>query len=75
METLSIGNKLFTRGWICKPHDCNRNQLAFLVALDGSRAVGFLRHRIESMRRGIESVWIGRPSEEEKELLVQTIRQ
>jgi hypothetical protein len=64
MSTLSIDNKSFARGWICKPRDCNRNQLSFLVAVDGSRAVGLLQ-------RGKESVWIGSPSEVEKRLLVQ----
>ncbi len=43
IERVVIGGRHFIAGAVCKPHDCGGNTVAFLIALDGSRAYGLLR--------------------------------
>ena len=39
LEVKSIAGRRHLLGFSCKPHDCSANSLAFLAALDGSRAI------------------------------------
>ena len=39
VKILRRDGKDYVLGFSCKPHDCGENALAFLAALDGSRAV------------------------------------
>jgi hypothetical protein len=39
LEAKTISGRRYLLGFSCKPHDCTANSLAFLAALDGSRAV------------------------------------
>ena len=39
VEIKTVGGRPYLLGFSCKPHDCSANSLAFLAALDGSRAV------------------------------------
>ena len=65
MKRVEIGGKPYRLGWVCKPHDCG-NQLAFLIALDRSRAVGV----VQSEQTGNLPLWLGSPTAEE----IQTLR-
>ncbi|MCC6920258.1 MAG: hypothetical protein IT548_13740 [Alphaproteobacteria bacterium] len=52
-------------GWACKPHDCGDNQLSFLLAEDGSRAVARV------ILKAAAPVFWGDPTPEEQQLLVK----
>ena len=39
IEITTLDGRPYALGFSCKPHDCTDNSLAFLAALDGSRAV------------------------------------
>ena len=39
LEVLNIDGSDYALGFSCRPHDCGAEALAFLAALDGSRAV------------------------------------
>jgi len=64
MRRVEIAGKPYLLGWVCKPHDCG-NQLAFLVAVDLSRAAGVVR----SEETGRVPLWLGAPTPGETEAL------
>jgi len=43
MERIRLDGRTFIVGSVCKPHDCGFNQVAFLIAADGSSASGLAR--------------------------------
>jgi len=43
MSATQCGGKKCLTGSVCQPHDCGGNQLAFVIAEDGSSATGLLR--------------------------------
>jgi hypothetical protein len=62
--------KEWVLGFSCKPHDCGANALAFLAALDGSRAVIVLKS--DERTDGRTEVY-GRSTAEERRLLKELL--
>jgi len=58
----------FVSGSVCRPHDCGDHALAYLIAIDGSRAVGamLLPKTADGARR---ELYFGAPSPQERALL------
>jgi hypothetical protein len=58
----------FVSGSVCPPHDCGDHVLAYLIAIDGSRAVGamLLPKTADGTRR---ELYFGTPSPQERSLL------
>ena len=52
-------------GTVCKPHDCGGHVVAYLIALDGSRAVGAMMLPRGAGGRRHER-WFGAPTAEER---------
>ena len=42
VSVVTIGNRRYLTGNVCKPHDCGPHMAAWLIALDNSRAAGAL---------------------------------
>jgi hypothetical protein len=59
----------FVSGSVCRPHDCGDHALAYLIAIDGSRAVGamLLPKTADGVRH---ELYFGAPSPQERSLLV-----
>jgi hypothetical protein len=58
----------FVSGSVCRPHDCGDHALAYLIAIDGSRAVGaMLLPKTEDRVR--HELYFGAPSPQERSLL------
>jgi Inhibitor of vertebrate lysozyme (Ivy) len=70
MATVQIQGKPYRIGWVCKPHDCGENQLAFLIALDASRAMALMVSREAT---GGKQLWLGSPTSEEMAVLTKRI--
>ena len=63
---LQSGGRSSVLGTVCKPHDCYANVGAYLIALDGRRAVGGLLFN----RAGrSQELYFGNPSPNERVLL------
>src|SRR3982751_5963225 len=60
--------RLFVSGSVCKPHDCGDHALAYLIAIDGSRAVGamLLPKTADGARH---ELYFGAPTAQERALL------
>lgn len=43
LQIVASGGRDYALGFSCQPHDCGANALAFLAALDGSRAIVMLK--------------------------------
>jgi hypothetical protein len=58
----------FVSGSVCRPHDCGDHALAYLIAIDGSRAVGamLLPKTADGVRH---ELYFGAPSPQERALL------
>jgi hypothetical protein len=58
----------FVSGSVCRPHDCGDHAIAFLIAVDGSRAVGalLLPGTADGARH---ELYFGAPSPQERALL------
>ena len=58
----------FVSGSVCEPHDCGDHALAYLIAIDGSRAVGamLLAKTASGERR---ELYFGAPTPQERSLL------
>jgi hypothetical protein len=65
VEPVELAGKQYLYSTICKPHDCADNFIAFLVEVDGSRAVILAKAR-ETQGEIIE---LGHPSPAEREYL------
>lgn len=70
MRTVQLRGQPYLLGWVCKPHDCGNNQLAFLIALDLSHAAAEL-----IMQDGTSGkpLWLGAPPADEKVILQKRI--
>jgi len=66
MATVQCGGKKCLTGSVCQPHDCGGNEFAYLVAVDGSNAVGLLRSA--NLTNG-KDVLFGKPDTAQLELL------
>ena len=60
----------YALGFSCKPHDCGENALAFLAALDGSRAVVLMKS--DERTEGRVEVY-GRSTPAERSLLKELL--
>ena len=58
----------FVSGTVCKPHDCGGNTLAYLIAIDGSRAVGAMMLP-QTGSGGRRELYFGAPTPQERALL------
>jgi hypothetical protein len=65
IETISLDGKRYLSGFICKPHACDLNHIAFLIEVDGSRAIALLKST-ETKGRVVE---LGNPSASEVKYL------
>ncbi|MCA9802461.1 MAG: hypothetical protein KC777_10875 [Cyanobacteria bacterium HKST-UBA02] len=72
MSTAQSGGKKCLTGSVCQPHDCGGNQFAFVVAVDGSSAVGLLRS--DNLTKGKEEIF-GKPDAAQLGLLKKQINQ
>ena len=61
-----VGGKTFYLGMVCQPHDCGDNEVAYLIAADGSAAYGLL-HSSNYAKPG--DVTFGTPDEPARKLL------
>ena len=43
VSQVDLGGKSFYYGMVCQPHECGDNEVAYLIAVDGSAAYGLLR--------------------------------
>lgn len=64
--TVSLRSIRYLYGWFCKPHDCGANSIAFLMAENGSRAIGLY---VRGVKSNAQEIPLGDPSVEELELL------
>ncbi|MDB5557218.1 MAG: hypothetical protein JWQ36_152 [Enterovirga sp.] len=71
IRIVRLEGKDYALGFSCKPHDCGENGLAFLAALDGSRAVVVLKS--EERTEGRVEVY-GRSTPAERTLLKEYLR-
>lgn len=60
MNPVKDAGKKCLAGSVCWPHNCGGNQVAFLVAEDGSVAVALLR---STDLTGGKDVWFGKPTQ------------
>jgi len=68
-RSVVLNEKTYFGGFICKPHDCQDNQFAFLGLADGSRSVGIIRTRTaEGQQFKFER--LGNPTPEETNALM-----
>ncbi|MGD9681889.1 MAG: Ivy family c-type lysozyme inhibitor [Candidatus Obscuribacterales bacterium] len=72
MSSFRSGGKKCLIGSVCQPHDCGGNQFAFVVAVNGSSAVGLLRS--ENLTKGKEVIF-GKPDATQLGLLKKQINQ
>lgn len=70
MDVVQSGGKKCLIGSVCQPHDCGDNQVAFLLAADGSSAVGLLRSR--NLTQG-KDILFGKPDAAQLTLLQQRL--
>lgn len=67
MKKVTIENRIYLLGFVCKPHDCGANNVVFLAAEDGSSAMGELViHRARFV--------LGSPTPTEERMLVSNLR-
>ncbi|RDI36149.1 inhibitor of lysozyme (Ivy) [Gluconacetobacter liquefaciens] len=64
------GGHSYLLGHLCKPHDCDNNQLDIVFAADGHAAWGLLHTRRDERQPFLQS-WLGNPNEEMQALLLQ----
>ncbi|MFT8777602.1 MAG: Ivy family c-type lysozyme inhibitor [Gluconacetobacter liquefaciens] len=64
------GGHNYLLGHLCKPHDCDNNQLDIVFAADGHAAWGLLHTRRYERQPFLQS-WLGNPNEEMQALLLQ----
>ncbi len=67
VEQVTVDNKVYFAGGICKPHDCADNFLTFLVATDGLRAVAM----VKAAETGGQIVELGNPTTAEREFMAK----
>ncbi len=72
MSATQCGGKTCLTGSVCQPHDCGDNQLAFVIAEDGSTAVGLLRSA--NLTQG-KDVILGKPDAAQLALLSKQLSQ
>lgn len=70
MDAVESGGKKWLIGSVCQPHDCGDNQIAFLIAADGSVAFGLLRSR--NLTSG-KDILFGKPDATQLALLKKQI--
>jgi hypothetical protein len=66
VEQVTVGGVPSVLFWMCEPHNCGGNELAALLAKDGSRAVALLQSTAHTAGKPIV---FGTPSSEERALL------
>jgi hypothetical protein len=75
VRTLISPGKRYFLGSACKPHDCLNHGVAFLIATDGSRAVGAVLNQTSTWTgrgwttRGARESFFGIPGPQERQLL------
>ncbi|NNM72760.1 Ivy family c-type lysozyme inhibitor [Enterovirga aerilata] len=70
VQIVQRSGKAYVIGFSCKPHDCGQNALAFMAALDGSRAVVVVKS--DERTEGRVEVY-GRSTAEERRLLKEIL--
>jgi Inhibitor of vertebrate lysozyme (Ivy) len=65
IDPATLQGRPFYLGELCKPHDCGGNEVAFLIAIDGSAAYGMLK----SETLGVKQQLFGAPDAEALKLL------
>jgi len=72
VSVVTIGNRRYLTGNVCKPHDCGMHMAAWLIALDNSRAAGALD--LNPSRRGPRHFRVfGQPTRHEQEQLLASL--
>jgi Inhibitor of vertebrate lysozyme (Ivy) len=71
MDQVTMQGKVFYYGSVCQPHDCAGNNVAFLIAEDGSAAYGML----SSNNFGVKARIFGAPDAEARQLLTEKLSQ
>lgn len=64
------GGHSYLLGHLCKPQDCDNNQLDIIFAADGHAAWGLLHTRPDERQPFLQS-WLGNPDAEMQALLLQ----
>ncbi|MFT8420456.1 MAG: Ivy family c-type lysozyme inhibitor [Gluconacetobacter sp.] len=67
---LVTSGRSYLLGHLCKPHDCDNNQLDIVFAADGHAAWGLLHTRPNERQPFLQS-WLGNPDQEMQALLLQ----
>ncbi len=62
-STVTLHGMTYYLGWICKPHDCADNKVAYLLPVRGDNAYG------ELQAMGSQTMWFGAPDAEARQLL------
>lgn len=71
MVSVRLGGKDYLGGFVCQPHDCGDNEFAYVVARDGTRAVGLVR---STNVRGAGNLVVGSPTPDERALLEELLK-
>jgi hypothetical protein len=71
MDEVTMKGRPFFYGSVCQPHDCGGNNVAFLIAEDGSAAYGML----SSDNLGVKERIFGAPDAEARQLLTAKLAQ
>ncbi|MBB2164898.1 hypothetical protein HLH26_10165 [Gluconacetobacter sp. 1b LMG 1731] len=67
---LVTSGRSYLLGHLCKPHDCDNNQLDIVFAADGHAAWGLLHTRPNERQPFLQS-WLGNPDQEMQALLLR----
>lgn len=70
--TVRIGRRDYITGTVCRPHDCGPHIAAYLIAPDGSRAVGALALN-PGHHDGRRELFFGRPTQAERAQLLASL--
>jgi len=71
MDEVTMQGRAFFYGSVCQPHDCFGNNVAFLIATDGSAAYGMLSS--DNLR--VKGQIFGAPDAEAQQLLTTKLSQ
>jgi|GEM_PF-2499296 len=73
VSVVTIGNRRYLTGNVCKPHDCGPHMAAWLIALDHSRAAGALDLNPDRSHGPRHFRVFGQPNAAEQEQLLASL--